>query len=218
MRVRRQVRAKPRCGDDARKSYEMQAKIGAKSIEKSTNILSWAVLGVQSRCTDASGLARDRPGTIKSVPGAILGRPGRAKRAPTASKSVSEPVPRRSWTVAEQCPRVFGASSAIEHDHRTIFERFRLIAQKLRCMKNVAPPSVLHTWNEVSTERAGASKKLEKPRVSAPKIEAGSVRATPNRAPAALVERQNAQKDARSLAIFVQASANEAARAKKSSC
>ena len=176
--MRRQVRAKPRCGDDARKSYEMQAKIGAKSIEKSTNILSWAVLGVQSRCTDASGLARDRPGTIKSVPGAILGRPGRAKRAPTASKSVSEPVPRRSWTVAEQCPSMFGASSAVEHNRRTILERFWLLAQKLRYMKNVTPASGMYASDEVSTERTGASKKLEKPRVSAPKIEPGGVRAT----------------------------------------
>ena len=97
MRVRRQVRAKPRRGDDARKSYEMQAKIGAKSIEKSTKsdekstkIRSWAVLDVQSRCADASGSARDTPGTVKCVPGAILGRPGRAKRAQEASKGAPE--------------------------------------------------------------------------------------------------------------------------------
>ena len=185
MCVRRQVRAKPRCGDDARKSYEMQLKIGAKSIEKSTKIdekstkiLSWAVLDIQSRCADALGPARDTPGTVKSVPGAILGRPRRAKRAGEASKSVSEPVPRRSWTVAEQCPSVFGALSAVEHNRRTILERFWLLAQKLRYMKNVAPASVLYTSDEVSTERTGALKKLEKPRVSAPKIEPGGVRAT----------------------------------------
>ena len=199
MRVRRQVRAKPRRGDDARKSYEMQAKIGAKSIEKSTKsdekstkIRSWAVLDVQSRCADALGPARDTPGTVKCVPGAILGRPGRAKRGQEAPKSVSEPVPRRSWTVAEQCPSVFGASSAVEHNRRTILERFWLLAQKLRYMKNVAPASVLYTSDEVSTEHAGASKKLEKPCVSASKIEPGGVRATQNRALAALVERQNA--------------------------
>ena len=199
MRVRRQVRAKPRSGNDARKSYEMQEKVGAKSIEKSTKIdekstkiLSWAVLDIRSRCADALGPARDTPGTVKCVPGAILGRPGRAKRGQEAPKSVSEPVPRRSWTVAEQCPSVFGASNAVEHDRRTIFECFWLIAQQLRCMKNVAPANVLYISDEVSTERAGASKKLEKPCVSAPKIEPGGVRATQNRAPAALVERQNA--------------------------
>ena len=185
MPVRRQVRAKLRCGDDAPKSYEIQAKIGAKSVEKSTKIdekstkiFSWRVLGVQSRFVDASGPARDTPGTVKSAPGAIFGCPGRAKRAREASKSVSEPVPRRSRTVAEQCPSVFGASNAVEHDRRTIFERFWLIAQKLRYAKNVAPASVLYTSDEVSTERAGASKKLEKPRVSASKIEPGGVRAT----------------------------------------
>ena len=185
MRVRRQVRAKPRRGDDARKSYEIQAKIGAKSIEKSTKIdekltkiLSWGVLGVQSRFVDASGPARDTPGTIKSAPRAIFGRKGGAKRAREASKSVSELVPRRSRTVAEQCPSVFGASNAVEHDRRTIFERFWLIAQKLRYAKNVAPASVLYTSDEVSTERAGASKKLEKTRVSASKIEPGGVWAT----------------------------------------
>ena len=95
-----------------------------------------------------------------------------------APKSFSEPVPRRFWTVAEQCPSVFGASNVVEHDRRTIFERFWLIAQKLRYAKNVAPASVLYTLDEVSTERAGASKKLEKTRVSASKIEPGGVRAT----------------------------------------
>ena len=185
MPVPRQVRVKLRCGDDAPKSDEIQAKIGARSIEKSTGIeekstkiLSWGVLGVQSRFVAASGPARDTPGTVKSVPGAILGRPRRAKRAREASKSVSEPVPRRSWTVAEQCPSAFGTSSAVEHNRRTILERFWLLAQKLRYMKNVAPASVLNTSDEVSTERTGASKKLEKPRVSAPKIEPGGVRAT----------------------------------------
>ena len=87
---------------------------------------------------------------------------------------------------------MFGASGAVKHNRRTIFERFWLIAQQLRCMKNVAPANLLYISDEVSTERAGASKKLEKPRVSAPKIEPGDVRATYNRAPAALVERQNA--------------------------
>ena len=107
-----------------------------------------------------------------------MGRPRCAKRAGEASKSVSKPVPRRSWTVAEQCPSVFGASSAVEHNRKTILERFWLLARKPRYMKNVAPASVLYTSDEVSTERTGASKKLEKPRVSAPKIEPEGVRAT----------------------------------------
>ena len=170
-----------RCAQVVRNTGKNRSKIDRKIDEDRREIDENPFLGgfgrskpFRRRVGTRSGHARDG----QKRPGAIFGRPGRAKRAREASKSVSEPVPRRSRTVAEQCPSVFGASNAVEHDRRTIFERFWLIAQKLRYAKNVAPASVLYTSDEVSTERAGASKKLEKPRVSASKIEPGGVRAT----------------------------------------
>ena len=59
-------------------------------------------------------------------------------------------------------------------------------------MKSVAPANVLYISHEVSTERARAVKKLEIRGAAASKIEPGSVRASPNRARATLLERKSA--------------------------
>ena len=68
-----------------------------------------------------------------------------------------------------------------------------MVARKLRCAKIIAPANVLYTSNEVNTDRARTSKKLENQGVSASKIEAGSGRTTQNRARAAQLERKNGQ-------------------------
>ena len=149
----------------------------------------WAFKAVSGTSQDTLGAALGRP---KIAPRPILGRPGRAKSGQEPSKNVPGTLPRRSRTAPERCPSAFGASSTVERARRTIFRCFCVVARKLRCVKNVAPANVLYTSHEVNTERARASKNLENPRVSASKIEPGSVRATQNRARAAKVERRNA--------------------------
>ena len=130
----------------------------------------WAFKAVSSTRRDPLGT---RPGRSKAPPERFLdaqGVPREPGKRPKVfpSRSQDAPGPLRSSVRACLERRTL----------RTIFERFWLIAQKLRYAKNVAPASVLYTSDEVSTERAGASKKLEKPCVSASKIEPGGVRAT----------------------------------------
>ena len=131
-------------------------------------------------------------GRQKAVAGPILGRPGRAKSAREASKSLSGPVPRRPRTTPEQCLSAFGAPSAVKHARGTIFHRFCVVARKLRCAFRISFSGVLLTSDEVSTARARTAKRLENRSVSASKIEPGSVRATQNRARAAQFERKSA--------------------------
>ena len=118
----------------------------------------WAFKAVSGTSQDALGTALGRP---KIAPRPILGRPGRAKSGQEPSKSVPRTVPRRTRTAPERRPSAFGASSIVERARRTIFRCFCVVARKLRCVKNVAPANVLYTSHEVSTERAGATKKLE---------------------------------------------------------
>ena len=133
------------------------------------------------------------PGNLKTGPGVILGAPGEAKSGREPSKSLPELAPRRSRTTPEPCPSAFSAPGYGEHARATIFHRFCMVVRKLRCAEIIAPANVLYTSNEVNTDRARTSKKLENQGVSASKIEAGSGRTTQNRARAAQVERKNGQ-------------------------
>ena len=128
--MRRQVRAKPRCGDDARKSYEVQAKIGAKSIEqstksdeKSTKIRSWAVLGVQSRFRYAPGRARDGFGTAKSRswtdPGPPGTRPERPETVQKRSRASPEPPPDRPEATSERDRSIERCRTRLRSDFST---------------------------------------------------------------------------------------------------
>ena len=172
----------------------------------------WAFKAVSGTPQDALGTALGRP---KIAPRPILGRPGRAKSGQEPSKSVPGTVPRRSRTAPECCLSAFGASSTVEGARGTIFRCFCAVARKLRCVKNVAPANVLYISREVSTEHAGATKKLENQGVSASKNEPGSVREPRNRARAAMFERQKREKTARSSSIFLFVGSNEPAGAKK---
>ena len=74
---------------------EKPSQIGKKSMKNR----SWLVFGVQSRSGGASERVRDGPGVAKAGPGAILGRPGRAKSGretplPGPSRATSECVRR----------------------------------------------------------------------------------------------------------------------------
>ena len=126
-------------------------------------------------------------------------RPGRAKSGPEPSKSVPGPVPRGFRTASQRCPSAFGVSSAVKHDDGTIVGRFCIGARKLRCAFRISFYSVLLASSELRHERVRAAKNFENQRVSASKIEPGSVRASQNRARAAKFEQQNAQ----SRAIFL---------------
>ena len=141
-------------------------------------------------------------GRQKTVPGLMLWRSGRAKSAWEASKNLPEPVPRRPRTTPEQCLSEFGAPSAVQHARGTIFHRFCIVARKLRCAFRISFNGVLLTSDEVSTARARTAKTLENRSVSASKIEPGSVRATQNRARAAMFERQNAKKSREAYRFF----------------
>ena len=169
-----------------------------KNDKKSTNFRSRALSGALGRSGALWGRRRDMLGTAwgrgTAGLGPILGRPGRAKSAREASKSLTEPVPRRPRTTPEQCLSAFGAPSAVEHARGTIFHRFCVVARKLRCAFRISFNRVLLTSDEVSTARARTAKTLENRSVSASKIEPGSVRATQNRAPAAQCKRQNVKK------------------------
>ena len=149
----------------------------------------WALGAVSETRRDA---LRTALGRQKAVAGPILGRPGRAKSAREASKSLSGPVPRRPRTTPEQCLSAFGAPSAVEHARGTIFHRFCVVARKLRCAFRISFSGVLLTSDEVSTARARTAKTLENRSVSASKIEPGSVRATHNGVRAAPFERKGA--------------------------
>ena len=159
----------------------------------------WAFKAVSGTPQDALGTALGRP---KIAPRPILGRPGRAKSGQESSKNVPGTLSRRSRTAPERCPSAFGASSIVERPRRTIFRCFRVVARKLRCVKNVAPANVLYTSHEVNTERVGVTKMLENHGVSASKNEPGSVREPRNPARAAMFERQNAKKQREALRFF----------------
>ena len=148
---------------------------------------------------DALGTALGR---LKVAPRPILGRPRRAKSGQEPSKSVPGTVPRHCRTAPERCPSAFGASSSVERARGTIFQRFFVVAQELRCAKNVAPAIVLYTSHEVSTERAGATKKLENRGVSASQNEPGDVRDRPKSSPGGHVRAKKRENRARSLAFF----------------
>ena len=161
LRGRKQRKQRRRRTKIQRKSSKNRSKIDEKSTKNRRKIALgqfWAFKAVSGTRRDALGTALGRP---KVAPRPILGRPGRAKSGQEPSKSVPGTVPRHCRTAPERCPSAFGASSSVERARGTIFRRFFVVAQKLRCAKNVAPAIVLYTSHEVSTERAGATKKLE---------------------------------------------------------
>ena len=129
-------------------------------------------------------------------------RPGRAKSGPEPSKSVPGPVPRGFRTASQRCPSAFGVSSAAKHDDGTIVGRFCIGARKLRCAFRISFYSVLLASSELRHERVRAAKNFENQRVSASKIEPGSVRASQNRARAAKFEQQSAKSRAKSSDFF----------------
>ena len=159
----------------------------------------WAFKAVSGTSQDALGTALGRP---KIAPRPILGRPGRAKSGQEPSKNVPGTLPRRSRTAPERCPSAFGASSTVERARGTIFRSFCAVARKLRCVKNVAPANVLYTSHEVSTERAGATKKLENRGVSASQNKPGGRPGAPEISPGGHVRATKRENRARSLAFF----------------
>ena len=184
----------------SRKSSKNRRKIGRKSSKigrKSTKNRPkfdlgqlWAFKAVSGTRRDALRTGSGRP---KAALGPILGRPGRAKSGRRRSKSVPGRVPNLSGTAPKRRSNAFGASSAVERACGTIFRRFRLVARKLRCASCISFYSVLLCSNEVSNERAREAKNLENRRVSASKIDVGTVRATENRCQTGQLERQNAK-------------------------
>ena len=155
----------------------------------------WALGSASGMRRDVLGSGPGVPGSgprdPKAGPGTILGPPGRAKSGREPPNSLPEPAPRRSRTTPKRCSSAFGAPGCGERARRTIFRRFCMVVRKLRCAEIIAPANVLYTSNEVSTDRARTSKKLENQGVSASKIEAGSGRTTQNQARAAQVEQKN---------------------------
>ena len=148
---------------------------------------------------DALGTSPGRP---KLASGLILERPGQAKSGREPSESVPGPVPRGSRTGPQRCPSVFGVSSAAEHAHGTIVGRFCIVAQKLRCVFLISFHSVLLVSSGLRHERVCAANSFENQRVSASKIEPGSVRASQKRARAAKFEQQSAKSCAKSSDFF----------------
>ena len=116
-------------------------------------------------------------GHPNATPRLILGRPGRPKIGPKASKSFTGPVPRRPQTTPEHCVSAFGAPSAVEHACGAISRCFCVVARKLRGAFRISFNGVLLTSHEVSTARARTATTYENRGVSASKIEPGSVRA-----------------------------------------
>ena len=131
----------------------------------------WALGAVSETRRDA---LRTALGRQKAVAGPILGRPGRAKSAREASKSLSGPVPRRPRTTPEQCLSEFGAPSAVQHARGTIFHRFCIVARKLRCAFRISFNGVLLTSDEVSTARARTAKLLKIEAFRSPKSSLGA--------------------------------------------
>ena len=157
-----------------------------------------------------------RLGRAKAGSRAILGRPGLAKSGRETSKSEPGTVPRRSRARPERCRSVCDATSKVGHVIGTDFHRFCLVARMLRCAKNVAPATVLYTSHEVSTERAGAAKKLENRGVGPPKTSPGASGSVRNRARAAMFERQNAKIEREALRFFLKpACAGQSKRKKR---
>ena len=156
-------------------SCENQGK-GARKIAKNRAKIAlgwfWASKAVPGARRNAFGTG---PGGAKAGPGAILGRPGRAKSGRETPKSEPGTVPRRSRARPERRRSACGATTTVRRVIGTIFHRFCLVARKLRCAFRVSFYSVLLPSSEVSSERERATKTLENRGVSASKIEPGSV-------------------------------------------
>ena len=114
--------------------------------------LFWMLKPVWETLQDAVATGQGRP---RSVPGAILSCPGRAKSVREKSKSVPGPVPGRSRTVLEQCRNQFGASRGVANDRGTIFCPLSVFAQKPLLPRNVPRTgyNVLLAWSKVGSER-----------------------------------------------------------------
>ena len=131
--LRRQLRSK-----SALENPKMDVRSGPgkpKNNQKSTKFRSRALSGALGRSGPLWGRRRDVLGTAlrrqQAALGPILGRPGRAKSAREASKSLPGPVPRRPRTTPEQCLSAVGAPSAVAYACGTIFHLFCVVAHKL---------------------------------------------------------------------------------------
>ena len=149
----------------------------------------WMPRAVSQTRPNTLGTASGHP---NATPRPILGRPGRAKIGPEASKSLTGLAPRRPRTTPEHCVSAFGIPSAVEHACGAIFHCFCVVARKLRCAFRISFNGVLLTSHEASTARARTATTCENRGVSACKIEPGSVRATQNRARVTQFERKSA--------------------------
>ena len=146
--------------------------------EKPMKFRSWAVLGAQGHFRDAPGRAQDGSQTPKSRPKAHLGAPRASQERPGVVQKHPWASPEGSRTAPQWCPSAFGIPSAVKHDHGTIFGRFGIGARTLRCAFRISFYSVLLASSELRHERVRAAKNFENQRVSASKIEPGSVRAS----------------------------------------
>ena len=153
---------------DRRTIVQESTKMQARSLQNRQQIdlgSSWATKAVSETRPDTLGTFIGQP---NGTPRPILGHPRRAKSGHEPSERFSEPCQRRSKTLSESCPRARDDPSVIERSFGSISGWVCPVARKLRCAKNVAPANVWYTSDELSTERAGASKKLENRGVSVP--------------------------------------------------
>ena len=183
----------------------------------------WAPKAVSGTRPDALGTAI---GHLNAASKRILGQPGRAKSGQEPSKRVPGPPRRRSKTLPMYRPSANAAPSGFERALGSIFGRFCFVARKLRCASRTSFYSVLLGSNEVDTKRIGTPETIENQGVSASRIASGAVRATQNRARAALFERQSAREvpsgppknlwSARTKQLRASKSAPQAAKARRS--
>ena len=159
-------------------------------------------MDARNRFGNALGRAREATGTPKTRLRADLGAPRASQERPGAVQKHPWASPEGSRTAPQWCPSAFGIPSAVKHDHGTIFGRFCIGAQTLRCAFRISFYSVLLASSELRHERVRAAKNFENQRVSASKIEPGSVRASQNRARAAKFEQQSAKSRAKSSEFF----------------
>jgi len=168
----RQAQAPQQRKTGADESRRLSAKFGPTSFENRRNILGksaknrakstknrrnialgrfWASKAVSGTRRGAFGTRR---GLAKAGPGAILGRPGRAKSSRETPKSDPGTVSRRSQARAERCRSACGAKSTVGFVIATIFHCFCLVARKLRCAFRIGFYSILLASSDVRSEHA----------------------------------------------------------------
>ena len=137
----------------------------------------------------ASGTAPERE-KVASRP--FLGARGRLQDRPESVRRASGSLPGGPWDAFGCCSVASVTPCMVETTLGSDFRRFSFVARKLRCAPRTTFYNVLLLLDEESAEWVGTATELEKAWFSVSKIEPGSVPATPNRAPAAKFERENA--------------------------